>query len=319
MIEHVGRLFVHARRRTPRGRRAPPPRPPPSPSRRCAGDRRAARPCMSPRGARARARSAFARASGASRRSARVQLAPVKAASARRCDRPVRPAPPARAACRRRSPGAARAPSARFRSFRPCATARRASGSTGAARRLARARAAPARSCRRASAPRRCSSPGPRTAPGPARRRQPARRSARPWSAHSPDCRSRPVDPRFQTDCSRTMASMLERKLLVVTGKGGVGKTTVAGALGLLASERGCARSWSRWETRLGCPSCSGSPAASRASRRAPEGLWSISIDPDRALLEWLQTLGGRVSAACSPPAAPSSTSPRRRPARRSS
>jgi anion-transporting ArsA/GET3 family ATPase len=35
------------------------------------------------------------------------------------------------------------------------------------------------------------------------------------------------------------MTSMLERKLLVVTGKGGVGKTTVAAALGLLAAERG--------------------------------------------------------------------------------
>ena len=32
---------------------------------------------------------------------------------------------------------------------------------------------------------------------------------------------------------------MLERKLLVVTGKGGVGKTTIAAALGLLAAERG--------------------------------------------------------------------------------
>jgi len=26
------------------------------------------------------------------------------------------------------------------------------------------------------------------------------------------------------------------------------------------------------------------------------QNLWSISIDPDRALLEWLQSLGGRVS-----------------------
>src|SRR6185437_2862078 len=29
---------------------------------------------------------------------------------------------------------------------------------------------------------------------------------------------------------------------------------------------------------------------------RLREGLWSISVDPDRALLEWLQALGGRVS-----------------------
>ena len=35
------------------------------------------------------------------------------------------------------------------------------------------------------------------------------------------------------------MGGLLDRKLLFVTGKGGVGKTTVAAALGLLASERG--------------------------------------------------------------------------------
>ena len=35
------------------------------------------------------------------------------------------------------------------------------------------------------------------------------------------------------------MVDLLERKLLFVTGKGGVGKTTVAAALGLAASRRG--------------------------------------------------------------------------------
>ncbi len=35
------------------------------------------------------------------------------------------------------------------------------------------------------------------------------------------------------------MPAPLERELIVVTGKGGVGKTTLASALGLLASERG--------------------------------------------------------------------------------
>ncbi len=35
------------------------------------------------------------------------------------------------------------------------------------------------------------------------------------------------------------MASLLERKLIVVTGKGGVGKTTVSAALGLLGARRG--------------------------------------------------------------------------------
>jgi arsenite-transporting ATPase len=39
------------------------------------------------------------------------------------------------------------------------------------------------------------------------------------------------------------MKSVLERKLIVVTGKGGVGKTTVSAALGLLAARRAGGRS----------------------------------------------------------------------------
>ena len=35
------------------------------------------------------------------------------------------------------------------------------------------------------------------------------------------------------------MTSVLEQKLLVITGKGGVGKTTIASAVGLLAADRG--------------------------------------------------------------------------------
>jgi Anion-transporting ATPase len=93
------------------------------------------------------------------------------------------------------------------------------------------------------------------------------------------------------------MPSLLDRQLLVVTGKGGVGKTTIAAALGLLA-----ARSGRRaivvevgQESRL--PGMFGVPAPPPGVEcRLHERLSSVSIDPDRALLEWLQALGGRVS-----------------------
>jgi anion-transporting ArsA/GET3 family ATPase len=91
--------------------------------------------------------------------------------------------------------------------------------------------------------------------------------------------------------------SLLERQLLVVTGKGGVGKTTLASALGLLARERGGRTivaelgAQARIAALFGVP-----PPAAGAETQLDEGLWSISIDPDRALLEWLQALGGRVS-----------------------
>jgi anion-transporting ArsA/GET3 family ATPase len=93
------------------------------------------------------------------------------------------------------------------------------------------------------------------------------------------------------------MRGLLDRSLLVVTGKGGVGKTTVAAALGLLAANSGRQTivvevgEQSRLAGLFGRRSAEpGSPTELR------ERLSSISIDPDRALLEWLQALGGRIS-----------------------
>jgi anion-transporting ArsA/GET3 family ATPase len=91
--------------------------------------------------------------------------------------------------------------------------------------------------------------------------------------------------------------SLLERKLLVVTGKGGVGKTTLATALGVLASESGLRTIVVELGEQARVPglfAVAAGEAGAEASLR--ENLWSISIDPDRALLEWLQALGGRVS-----------------------
>src|SRR5277367_606698 len=96
---------------------------------------------------------------------------------------------------------------------------------------------------------------------------------------------------------SPAMASLLERKLLVVTGKGGVGKTTVAAAIGLLAAERGLRAIVVEVGDQARVPELFGiSGHDPGLETKLQESLWSISIDPDRALLEWLQTLGGRVS-----------------------
>src|SRR5581483_629085 len=92
------------------------------------------------------------------------------------------------------------------------------------------------------------------------------------------------------------MQELLDRRLIVVTGKGGVGKTTVAAALGRLAADEGrrttivevgglsrTAELFGRHEAEPGEPV------------RLEAGLSALSIDPDRALLEWVQALGGRV------------------------
>jgi anion-transporting ArsA/GET3 family ATPase len=100
-------------------------------------------------------------------------------------------------------------------------------------------------------------------------------------------------------------ASVLERKLVVVTGKGGVGKTTIAAALALAAAERGLRTIVVELGDQRRLPALFAD--ASERDRDPPKtsdagaecalakNLWSLTIDPDRALLEWLQALGGRV------------------------
>ncbi len=93
------------------------------------------------------------------------------------------------------------------------------------------------------------------------------------------------------------MKSVFEQELLVVTGKGGVGKTTVATAIGLLAARRGLRTIVVEVGRQRRLPALFELPADDGGGEvQLQESLWSISIDPDRALMEWLQSLGGRVS-----------------------
>src|SRR6202008_1487234 len=83
----------------------------------------------------------------------------------------------------------------------------------------------------------------------------------------------------------------LERRLLFVTGKGGVGKTTVASAIGLLAARHGrrtlvaeVARRDDVWRA-LRAPG----PRRVFEERHLGEGLHAISIDPEQAMEEYLR------------------------------
>jgi anion-transporting ArsA/GET3 family ATPase len=95
------------------------------------------------------------------------------------------------------------------------------------------------------------------------------------------------------------MTSLLERKLIVMTGKGGAGRSTIAAAVGLLAAERGLRTIVVEVGEQRHLPGILGSSESPGAGEEIElrEGLWSLSIDPDRVLADWLRELGGRVPA----------------------
>jgi anion-transporting ArsA/GET3 family ATPase len=84
------------------------------------------------------------------------------------------------------------------------------------------------------------------------------------------------------------MLDLLDKRLIFVTGKGGVGKSTIAVSLGLAAAQRG--------KRTIVCEIAS-QEQTSRFFKRAEVGfhevelesnLWSISIDPDESMREYV-------------------------------
>jgi anion-transporting ArsA/GET3 family ATPase len=88
---------------------------------------------------------------------------------------------------------------------------------------------------------------------------------------------------------------LLDKQLVFVTGKGGVGKSTVAATLGVLAARRG---------SRTVVAELSGQDRIQRLFERAGEhfhelevapDLFTISVDPDHAMNEYLRVKVGAV------------------------
>jgi anion-transporting ArsA/GET3 family ATPase len=82
---------------------------------------------------------------------------------------------------------------------------------------------------------------------------------------------------------------VLGKRLLFVTGKGGVGKSTVAAALGLLAARRGLRTMLAEVAGQDRIPRALGGEAASFEEVELAPGLFTISIDPQHALEEYLR------------------------------
>jgi anion-transporting ArsA/GET3 family ATPase len=93
------------------------------------------------------------------------------------------------------------------------------------------------------------------------------------------------------------MGSILDKRLVWITGKGGVGKSTVAAAIGMAGAGRGkrtivCEVGEQDRLSRL-----FQSEGVGDDETALGDGLWATSIDPQTALREWLTTqVGGTLA-----------------------
>jgi anion-transporting ArsA/GET3 family ATPase len=82
---------------------------------------------------------------------------------------------------------------------------------------------------------------------------------------------------------------LLERRLLFVTGKGGVGKTTVAAALGLLASQQGKRTLLCEFDAKGNLADFFETGPIRFEEREISPGLWAMSMDTEESLKEYLR------------------------------
>jgi anion-transporting ArsA/GET3 family ATPase len=94
---------------------------------------------------------------------------------------------------------------------------------------------------------------------------------------------------------ARMVSELLDRaRLLVVTGKGGTGKTTVAGALAMAAARRGRRTLVVEVEGRQSLAGLFGLDPLDHRERRVANGVMGLAVDPEESLREYL----GRYGAA---------------------
>jgi anion-transporting ArsA/GET3 family ATPase len=99
---------------------------------------------------------------------------------------------------------------------------------------------------------------------------------------------TRPVSPNRAARLDPQRAPVLEdRRFLFVTGKGGVGKTTVSGALALAFAARGKRVLVAMCNTKERLSAMLGSPPIGDEIIPVAEDVWAVNISPDKALLEY--------------------------------
>jgi anion-transporting ArsA/GET3 family ATPase len=93
---------------------------------------------------------------------------------------------------------------------------------------------------------------------------------------------------------------LLDRRLVFVTGKGGVGKSTVATALGLVAARSGLRTIVAELSAQEHVQRAFGSEAELFEELELAPGLFTISIDPQHAMEEYLRIKVGPLGHALS-------------------
>jgi anion-transporting ArsA/GET3 family ATPase len=91
---------------------------------------------------------------------------------------------------------------------------------------------------------------------------------------------------------------LFDRRLIFVTGKGGVGKSTVATALGLLGARHGLRTIVAELASQERVQRAFDHGGAHFAEIELAPGLFTISIDPQHAMDEYLRIKTGRVGQA---------------------
>ena len=94
------------------------------------------------------------------------------------------------------------------------------------------------------------------------------------------------------------MPALLDKRLVFVTGKGGVGKSTVAAALGMLATRRGLRTVIAELSSQERVQRLFGCRGRQFEEVELAPGLFTISIDPEHAMDEYLRVKVGALGHA---------------------
>ena len=103
-------------------------------------------------------------------------------------------------------------------------------------------------------------------------------------------------------------AFLLASRIVIVAGKGGVGKTTVTAALATAATRTGMSVLIVEVEGKSGLAACFDSPPLTYEEQEIRPGLRARTLTPDEALLEYLEDHGMRRISRRLTAAAPSTS-----------